>query len=159
MSAGADGAFASPFEQWSAQRRGQSRGSSSGMGQRSGHPGDRYFDTGASEHERTYAMFTHLTSALVFVIGIPVVGALVMWLIKRDESPFLDDHGKEAVQFQLSLFLYGLMLIPIGLITLGLGAVLGAVAIFVLGVVGTILGARAAHRGQYFRYPMTMRFF
>jgi uncharacterized Tic20 family protein len=121
--------------------------------------GDRFFDEGAFERERTYAMFMHLTCVLVFVIVIPVVVPLIMWLAKRYDSPFLDDHGKEAVHFQLSLFLYGLLLIPIGIITLGVGAILGAIGIFILGIVGTILGAQAANRGEYFRYPMTMRFF
>ena len=153
------GAFSSPYERWKSRKDGAHGERPTGMGQGSGHPGDRFFDDAASERERTYAMFNHLTSVLVFVIGIPVVAAWIMWLIKKDESPFLDDHGKEAVQFQLSLFLYGLMLVPIGFLTLGVGAVLGGIAIFALGVVGTILGAKAAHRGQYFRYPMTMRFF
>lgn len=121
--------------------------------------GDRFYDAGAFERERTYAVFTHLTAILVFVIGIPVIAPLIMWLVKRYDSPFLDDHGKEAVHFQISLCCYGLFLIPIGFITLGVGAIVGGIGIFILGIVGMIMAAQAAHRGEYFRYPMTMRFF
>lgn len=132
---------------WSADGAARSRGT------------DRYVDADASESERIYALFTHLTSVVALFAGLPVVAALIMWAIKRKDSPFLDDHGKEAIRFQLSLFLYGLMLVPFGFLTLGVGFVLGALAILALGVVGTVLAAQAAHRGEYFRYPMTMRFF
>ncbi len=120
---------------------------------------DRVVDPDAAEGERTYAMFTHLTAALAIFAGMPVFPALIMWAIRRKDSPFLDDHGLEAVRFQLSLFLYGLMLIPIGFLTLGVGAVVGGLGLLALGIVGTVLAAQAAHRGEFFRYPMTMRFF
>lgn len=119
----------------------------------------RFVDSDATESERIYALFTHLTSVVALFAGLPVVAALIMWAIKRKDSPFLDDHGKEAIRFQLSLFLYGLLLIPFGFLTLGIGLVLGALGILALGIVGTVLAAQAAHRGEYFRYPMTMRFF
>lgn len=123
------------------------------------HPRDRFVDSDATEGERTYAMFTHLTSVVTVFSGLPVIAALIMWAIRRKDSPFLDDHGLEAMRFQLSLFLYGLMLIPIGFLTLGVGAVLGGLGIFALAIVGTVLAAQAAHRGEYFRYPMTLRLF
>ncbi|QYK48671.1 MAG: DUF4870 domain-containing protein [Phycisphaeraceae bacterium] len=120
---------------------------------------DRYTDSEASESERVYAMFTHLTSVLGLFIGLPVLAALVMWMIRRKDSPFLDDHGKEAVHFQLSLVIYGIALVPIAFVTLGLGAVVGGMCVLALGVVGTVLAAQAAHRGEYYRYPMTLRLF
>lgn len=120
---------------------------------------DRYVDREASESERTYAMFTHLTSVLGLFIGLPVLAALVMWTIRRKDSPFLDDHGKEAVHFQLSLVIYGIALVPIAFVTLGLGAVVGGMCVLALGIVGTVLAAQAAHRGEYYRYPMTLRLF
>lgn len=126
------------------------------------HPGaerDRYIDPDAVEGERMYAMFTHLSSLLMLFTGLPVVWALIMWAIRRKDSPFLDDHGMEAIRFQLSLLIYTLLLVPVGFITLGVGAILGGFGLLALGIVGTVLAAQAAHRGEYFRYPMTLRFF
>lgn len=112
----------------------------------------------AAPWERTYAMFMHLTLALVHAFPVPVVPALVLWLIKRHESPFIDDHGREALNFQISLLIYALCLVPIGLLTCGVGVIL-FLPLYALGIVGLVLGAVAAHRGEYFRYPMTCRFF
>jgi uncharacterized Tic20 family protein len=77
-----------------------------------------------------------------------------MWLIKKDTSPFLDDHGRESVNFQISLLIY---MILGGVLTLcGVGFII-MVAVPVLGLVGSIMAAVAANRGEYFRYPATIR--
>jgi hypothetical protein len=118
---------------------------------------NRVVDPLAAEWERTYAMFTHL-SLLTLHVLMPVVPALVMWLIKRDRSPFVDDHGREAVNFQLSLVIYALVIVPIsGLLTCGVGFVLW-IPVYLMGIVGMILAALAANKGQYYRYPATIRF-
>jgi uncharacterized Tic20 family protein len=117
----------------------------------------RVVDPDAAEWERTYSMFTHL-SLLAFHVALPVLPALVLWLIKRDRSPFVDDHGREAVNFQLSLVLYALVAVPLaGLVTCGLGFLLW-LPVYALGMVGMILASIAAHKGQYYRYPATIRF-
>jgi uncharacterized Tic20 family protein len=114
-------------------------------------------DGQAQEWERTYAMFNHL-SLLTFHVMLPVIPALVLWLVKRDRSPFVDDHGREAVNFQLSLVLYALVVVPVtGLLTCGVGALLW-IAVYALGVVGMILASVAANRGEYYRYPACVRF-
>jgi uncharacterized protein len=116
----------------------------------------RVVDPHALEWERTFAMFTHL--ALISVhFGLPIVPTLVMWLIKREKSPFIDDHGREALNFQLSLFLYGLGTLILGFLTCGAGWILW-IPVYILGIVGMILAAVAANKGQYYRYPMTVRF-
>jgi uncharacterized protein len=120
-------------------------------------PSGRLVDPHADESERLYSTFTHL-SLLTFHVLMPVVPALVMWLIKRDRSPFIEDHGRETVNFQLSLLIYALVVVPvIGLLTCGVGWIL-YVPLYALAIVGMIMGAVAAHRGEYFRYPATIRF-
>jgi uncharacterized Tic20 family protein len=101
--------------------------------------------------DRAYALFYHLA---FLILPIPVLPQLVMWLIRKDDSPFLDDHGKEAVNFQISLLLIAaisgiLVIIGVGLVVLLL--------LPWFGIVCSILGAVAAGRGEYFRYPMTIR--
>lgn len=112
-------------------------------------------DPHAQEWERTYAMFTHLSLLTVHAL-IPVVPALVMWLIKRDSSPFVDDHGREAVNFQISLVIYaligGLLIAACGIGFLVIGAA------YILGIVGMILASIAANKGEYYRYPACIRF-
>ncbi len=116
-------------------------------------PRERVIDPDATPSERTYATFLHLT-LLAFHIVFPVIPALVMWQIKKSESPFLDDHGKEAVNFQISLLIYGLGAAL--LMVVGIGFLLLPV-VYVLGIVGMIMGAVAGNRGEYFRYPMCLR--
>ena len=117
----------------------------------------RVVDPQAQEWERLYATFLHL-STLTFHFGIPVIPGLIMWLIKRDRSPFVDDHGREAVNFQISLLLYALIIIPVvGIITCTLGFIL-YIPLYALGIVGMIMAAIAANRGEYYRYPATIRF-
>jgi uncharacterized Tic20 family protein len=114
-------------------------------------------DAHATEGERTYAMFTHL--ALIAIhFGVPLIPTLVMWLIRREKSPFIDDHGREAMNFQISLFIYAIGCFVLGLITCGVGMVLW-IPLYVLGIGGMILAAMAANKGEYYRYPMTIRFF
>lgn len=109
--------------------------------------------SGLQEWERTYAMWTHLLLLAGFFL--PVVPSLILWLIKRDQSSFVDDHGKEAVNFQISLVIYMLVSVPL-IIICGLGYVT-MFAACVVGIVGMILAAVGANRGQYFRYPMSIR--
>ena len=114
----------------------------------------RVVDDSAEHSDRVYAMVTHLTllAGHVFIMVLP---ALAMWVIRRRDSAFLDDHGKEAVNFQLSLLLYWGVAIVLSFVWVGY---ILFVPIYILGLVGMVLGARAANRGEYFRYPMTLRF-
>jgi uncharacterized protein len=116
----------------------------------------RLVDPHAQEWERTYAMFTHL--ALISIhFGLAIVPTLIMWLVKRDKSPFVDDHGREAMNFQISLLVYALAALVLSIVTCGAGMVL-YIPIYILGIVGMILASVAANKGQYYRYPMTIRF-
>ena len=107
-------------------------------------------DNDATPGERAYAACNHL----VMFVGVPVLPQLVMWLIKRDDSPFLDDHGKEALNFQISVIL--LAAISAILVVVGVGILmLMALGPFIL--ISTIVATIRASQGRYFRYPMTFR--
>lgn len=125
----------------------------------------RVVDSDADSGERTYALFNHLVFFLnLGSSGIPLAGliaSIIMWQVRAKESPFLDDHGREAVNFQLSLlaiFIGGAIL---SVITFGVGLVVYIPAVLILivvGIVGPIRGAMAAHRGEFYRYPCCIRF-
>jgi len=125
----------------------------------------RAWDPGQPKNIRVYAMWCHLgpliaavsviaSSGVTFII--PPLVALALWQIKNTESEYIDDHGRESLNFQISLILLSLLLIPITIFTCGVGAVI-YIGMPVLAIAGGIMGAIAAHRGEYFRYPMTWR--
>ncbi len=103
---------------------------------------------------RNWATLSHLSGFVAFV-GIPsVLGPLVMWLLRRDQ-PYAEYHAKEALNFNISFLIYGVIAAISILVLVGI-LLLPAVAItwFVL----SIKGALRASAGEYYRYPMTMRF-
>ncbi|PTM58475.1 DUF4870 domain-containing protein [Desmospora activa] len=98
---------------------------------------------------RTMGMLAHLLGIFSFI------GPLIIWLIKKDEHPFVDDQGKEALNFQISLLIYyfisGLLcIILIGLLILPV--------VVIVHYVFAILAGVKANQGEYYRYPLTIRF-
>ncbi|MEC9374507.1 MAG: DUF4870 domain-containing protein [Planctomycetota bacterium] len=125
---------------------------------------NHYLDDRATDDERTYALFTHLCGLLSlldhFILGL--IGVVIMWRIKNEESPFLDDHGREATNFLLSMLVYQIALVAFAAITFGFGVIVtvpGFIALWVVRLIFGIKGAMAAQRGEFYRYPITIRFF
>jgi uncharacterized Tic20 family protein len=103
-----------------------------------------------------------------------IVGPLLVWLIKRDESAYVNEHGKEAVNFQLTSLIYGILYLAVSLVTFFRYAAhevsVPAVPVFLLWIVGAgvllwllwmisvIAAAVAAASGRPFRYPLAIRF-
>mgnify|MGYP000364082610 CR=1 FL=1 len=114
-------------------------------------------DPGVSEGQRTYTLFLHLAGLLGFIVAVPIVPTVIMWAIKKDESGFVDDHGREAMNAQISYLIYTLGFAALTPITCGV-SLAAAAAMPVVAVVFTILAAISASRGEYHRYPATIRF-
>ncbi len=116
----------------------------------------RLIDENATHDERMWATLMHLGGFSGIWWGpLSVLVPLVMWLMKRDESPFIDDHGKEAINFQLSIWLW--VLVSVVLILCGIGIIMLFV-IPVFSAVMMIINAIHANKGEYIRYPVTVRF-
>ncbi|MFP7721901.1 DUF4870 domain-containing protein [Lysobacter sp. A3-1-A15] len=136
--------------------------------------------TTPSTSERQWALAAHLAALLLalmtsWLVGVAgVVGALAVWLLKRDDSRFVADHALEAVNFNLSMLIYsciavaiGIALVGISIITLGLGLLLtipaglmllvAVAGIALLWLVGSILAMVAAWEGRAYRYPLSIR--
>ena len=112
--------------------------------------------TGApSKDAKMWAMLCHLggIAGALFPFG-NVILPLIFWQIKKDEFPFVDDQGKEALNFQISISIYALATIPLFCIVIG-PFVLGAVSIFSL--VMLIIAAIKANNGEKYRYPLCLR--
>ena len=124
----------------------------------------RAYDPNVDDKTCSYALWIHVAALIAQIATvssggiaffIPCLVAALMWQIRKDD-PYIDDHGREAVNFQLSLIFLGLILIPISIVTCGVGAVL-YVGLPILTIIGGVMAAMAAYRGEYFRYPMTWR--
>ncbi|MEV5026394.1 DUF4870 domain-containing protein [Paenibacillus sp. LPE1-1-1.1] len=112
---------------------------------------------GLHKEEKTYGMLCHLLafSGLIIPLG-NILGPLVIWLMKKDQSSYVDMHGKESLNFQISNAIYtiisGLLIfVLIGFITTPL--------LFVFWLVFTIIASIRASEGNGYRYPLTIRFF
>jgi uncharacterized Tic20 family protein len=110
--------------------------------------------------ERLWAMFCHLSAILSHWAFAGFLLPLVLWLVKKDESKFVDFHGKESVNFQLNLLGYGLILALITVATCFMGLIItlplaGAIGIYAL--IMEIVAGIKAHSGEYFRYPAIIR--
>lgn len=118
---------------------------------------DHTFDSTTTEDAARTASLIHL-SALVGLLGNGIgfiLAPLVVWIFKRDDDPFIDDQGKEAVNFQITMTLAAivsgvLMVVLIGFILLPI--VLIAMVVF------PIIAAMRARDGEFYRYPATIRF-
>ncbi len=102
-------------------------------------------------------MACHLASLAIF-LGVPfgnIFGPMVIWLIKRGELPAVDMHGKESMNFQISMTIYYVIAGVLCTILIGF---LFLAALFILHVIFVIQAAVAADRGELYRYPLTIRF-
>ena len=106
---------------------------------------------------RMWAMFCHL-AGLALLIGIPaanILGPLIIWQIKKEQHPFIDAHGKESMNFQISMFIYGLVA---GLLIFVCVGMVLLPAVIVADIIFVIIAGIKANDGQAYRYPLTIRF-
>ncbi len=128
------------------------------------HPGPVQESPGSKEvnkDARMWAMFCHLSALaglVVPVIGC-IIGPLIVWQIKKEEFPFVNEQGKEAVNFQISMTLYllisAVIWIPLSFVCIG---VFIPVAISIVDLVFMLIAAVKANDGHHYRYPLTIRF-
>ncbi len=102
-----------------------------------------------SSDEKTMGMLAHL---LAIVLGF--IGPLIIWLIKKDESAFVDYHGKEALNFQLTLFIAWIGAFVLSFVLIGL---LLIPILLLVQLIMPIIAGMAANKGEYYKYPATLR--
>ena len=130
--------------------------------------------------DRQWAASAHVLALMLALMtawmpGIAgIVGAGLIYLLKRDDSPFAAEHAREAINFNLSMLLYSVAAIAIGVVlvgatvlTLGLGLIVTAPAglllvfaaggIAVMWLVCSLVAGFKAWNGEHYRYPLTLR--
>lgn len=101
-------------------------------------------------------MFAHLSSFVGYLIPMGnILGPLIIWMMKKEEFPLVDDQGKEALNFQISITIYALVA-GAGIFCFLIGAVLLPV-VMIFDIVYTIIAAIEANKGNRYRYPLTIR--
>lgn len=111
--------------------------------------------SGISADERQWAMIAHLSalSGLIIPFG-HILGPLIVWMMKKDAMPFVDDQGKEALNFQITLsialFVCGLLIfVVIGILLMPLVGLAGLILAIIAGI--------KSNEGVAYRYPFTLR--
>jgi len=105
---------------------------------------------------RNWGMLCHLIALLAMPFGAGhIVGPLIVWLVKRDEHPFIDDQGKESLNFQISMTIYGLVLVPLMCLLIGFPLL---IALGITNIVFIVIASVKASGGEAYRYPLTIRF-
>ena len=100
----------------------------------------------APGQSHTWEVLCHVAAVAGYVIPFGnIIGPLVVWLLKRSEVPAVEAHGKEALNFQISVTIYAIVCI----LLIGLG-----IAALVLVIIASI----KASSGELYRYPLTIRF-
>jgi uncharacterized protein len=115
------------------------------------------------EQVRQWAMLAHLSALGGYLVGgFAFLGPLIVYLIKKDEDPFVADQAREALNFNLSFLLY---LVVLGVVTfvlifliIGLFLIPLLIALAIAHVVLVITAGVQANKGIAYRYPLTIRF-
>jgi uncharacterized Tic20 family protein len=106
--------------------------------------------------ERSWGLLAHLSGLIAYLLGgLTFLGPLIVWLIKKEQSPFIADQAKEALNFQITVAIA--LLISAVSIFVCVGFIL--VPVVIIGsIIYSIIAAMEANKGVYYRYPYTVRF-
>lgn len=107
------------------------------------------------EQVRNWAMGAHLSAFLGAWLALAFVGPLLVWLLKRDEHPFIAGHAKEALNFNISVLIYAFVGFVLVFVLIGIPIL---IIIGISWIVLTVVAAVKASNGEEYRYPLTIRF-
>jgi len=105
--------------------------------------------------ERTWGMLCHISAFAGFIIPFGgILAPLIIWLIKKDEMAFVNDQGKEAINFPITVFIAAIVCFI--LMFVGIGFIL-LFALAIYAIIMIIIAAMKANDGVYYRYPYALR--
>jgi uncharacterized Tic20 family protein len=109
-----------------------------------------------TQDERLWGKLCHLSAFAGYLIPFGnIIGPLVIWLIKKDESQYVDKHGKSSLNFEISITIYILISILLIFIIIGIPILIG---IGVYHIIVVVIASVRAFEGQLYDYPLTMIF-
>ena len=110
----------------------------------------------AQPNVRTWCVLCHASALLGFVVPwiFHILGPLIVWLAKRGESAEIDAHGKESLNFQISMLIYNVIAGVLCLLVIGFFLL---VVLHFLNLVLVIVASIQASEGKLYRYPFNLR--
>src|ERR1051326_1175108 len=110
----------------------------------------------ASSNVRTWCILAHATALIGFLVpvGGHLVGPLIVWLSKRQDSPEIDAHGKASLNFQISMLIWNAISLILCLVVVGF--VLLCI-LHILNIIFVIIASIQASEGKVYRYPLAVR--
>ena len=121
---------------------------------------------GVPAEERQWAMFAHLSALAGGLLTSALggwgffLGPLVIWLMKKDTMPFVADQAKEALNFNITVSAIFLLMLVLGVATLGIGFLIAGPIMLIVGIaalVFIVIAAIKANEGVAYRYPFAIR--
>jgi uncharacterized Tic20 family protein len=109
-----------------------------------------------TQSERDWAMFCHLSAfaGYFFPFG-GIIGPIICWFSRKDESEWVNANGKSSLNFQFSILLYTVLAIPLCIIVVGIPILL---ALIVLEFICIIIASIKASKGEVYKYPLSIPF-
>jgi uncharacterized protein len=110
-----------------------------------------------SSDVRTWCVLCHASALLGLFLHFlgHLLGPLIVWLVKRGDSPEIDAHGKESLNFQLSMLIYDAIAGILCIVLIGIPIL---IILWIMNTVFVIIASIRASEGQLYRYPFTIRF-
>jgi len=106
------------------------------------------------DEERKWAMFAHIgTFSSMFVPLGNIIAPIVIWQLKKNESPFVVEQAKESLNFQITLMIYAVISFLLVFIVIGFFLIF---ALVIFGLIIVIVAGVKANEGEHYRYPMTL---
>ena len=107
--------------------------------------------------EPTFSMLLHLSSFMSMAVPFAgIVLPVVMWATNKNESPIIDEHGKNVINWIISFIIYAFISALLCLVIIGFPMLM---TLFICSIVFTIIGAVKANSGKVWKYPMSIQFF
>jgi uncharacterized Tic20 family protein len=108
-----------------------------------------------TKEERTWGMVAHLLGLSGYIVPMGnVLGPLVLWLARKDDSAFVADQARESLNFQITMLIAALISAALLCVFIGIFLLAGVV---VIDLVFVIIAAMRANEGELYRYPWTLR--
>jgi uncharacterized protein len=112
--------------------------------------------SGSSSSVRTWCILAHATALVGFLVPVAghLVGPLIVWLAKRQDSPEIDAHGKESINFQISMLIWNAIALILCLVLIGIPIL---ILLHILNIIFVIVASIQASEGKLYRYPLAIR--
>lgn len=113
-------------------------------------------DTSLTSEVKSCGMLCHLLALCGYVIPFGnIIGPLICWLTQKEKSLFIDHHGKESLNFQITVTLAAFVCFILFFVLIGIPML---IVLGIYALIMSIIAALKANEGRLYRYPLTFRF-